>query len=546
MALKNKKLLILLVTAMLLALPFSLHSYAWGDDDGSWFGYNLYWPVPGHNELSQGYHSGNAIDISDDHIEGAEIIAARGGFVSFVFDCDKFHPNDTNCSCFGFGNGIVIQGVDGKTYQYAHMLADSIPEWIVPGMYIPRGTVIGKVGTTGSSTGPHLHFGISNSIYYWEEGPDPSALEYDHIRDIGVPLDLGEEFYARVVCSTTNKTLTVEDTKITLNDNDYAGDQRWRFMRLEDGSYHIYIYYSDYVFTLMDTDDSTSLITVAPHIHSPEQSWYIYGNDGSYSLVSAQCGRVVTVGGINNDLLHMYNGETELGYQSFDIQIHKYVVESKEPTDFADGYNKYTCNCGDSYTDVLPKFNNFDDIKPDKWYTDGVLYCYKQGYMAGTSESAFGYKDIMDRQMFATILAKIDEADLSSYSKMSFSDVAAGKWYSSAVEWAYQNGYASGMGTDEAGKPFYGRKNPVTREQLALFFYTYSEKKGYDISGRADLSGFEDLDRLHSWANDAVSWAVDAGLISGTSDTTLAPRDSATRATVALIIKNYVETVANA
>ncbi len=539
---KNRGYLIAFISAMLTALLFSVASYA---ADGDLPEDNLYWPVPGHNELSQGYHSGNAIDISDYHIEGAEVIAARGGVVSYLFKCDENHPGEYRECCYGFGNGLVIQGVDGRTYQYAHMLEGSIPSDITPGTYVPRGSVIGRVGNTGSSTGPHLHFGISNTLYYWEEGPDPSALEYDHIRDIGVPLDLGDEFYARVICSTTKKTLTVIDNvNITLKDNDYKADQRWRFQRLEDGSYHIYIYQSDFVFTLMDTNDSDSIITVAPHVHTPSQSWYIYGNNGSYSLVSAQCGRVVTVGGRNNDILHMYNGETALGYQSFDIQIHKYVTESREPTDFTDGYNKYTCSCGDGYTDVLPRLNPFDDIKPDKWYTDGVLYCYKRGYMAGVYENEFGYRDVMDRQMFATILAKIDRADLSRYTEMTFSDVAPGKWYSTAVEWAYQNGYASGIGTNEDGAVVYGRKNPVTREQLALFFYTYSEKKGYDVDGRADLSGFEDLEILHSWASDAMSWAVDAGLISGTGKTTLSPRDSATRAEVALIIRNYVETVA--
>ncbi len=184
-----------------------------------------------------------------------------------------------------------------------------------------------------------------------------------------------------------------------------------------------------------------------------------------------------------------------------------------------------------------PDYNPFDDVKYGKWYTDGILYCYRNGYMAGVSESIFAYKTTVDRQMFATILAKIDGADLSSYTEMSFTDVKPGQWYSAAIEWAYQNGYASGL-----GEGVYGRKDPVTREQLALFFYTYSEKKGIaDVSNKADLSVFSDADRIHSWAKTGLEWAVSVGLISGTSETTLSPRDSATRAEVALIIMNYVE-----
>lgn len=246
-------------------------------------------------------------------------------------------------------------------------------------------------------------------------------------------------------------------------------------------------------------------------------------------------------GGTGN--LHLLDDDTDFGYQSFDIQIHNYTENTVSATDFADGYTEYTCNCGNRYkADIVPKLCPFDDIKGDKWYSEGVLYCYQSAYMAGISGNEFGYKDTMDRQMFAAILAKIDGAELSYYSNMSFSDVGNGKWYSGAIEWAYQNGYASGISTDENGVPVYGLKNPVTREQLALFFYTYSDAKGYDISGRADITGFADYGHVHDWAKTAMSWAVDSHLIAGTSETTLSPRDSATRATVALIIRNYVET----
>jgi hypothetical protein len=116
--------------------------------------------------------------------------------------------------------------------------------------------------------------------------------------------------------------------------------------------------------------------------------------------------------------------------------------------------------------------------------------------------------------MFATILAKIDGADTSSYTTMSFSDVKAGQWYSNSIEWAYQNGYTSGMGDDADGNPVYGRKNPVTREQMAMFFYTYSEKNGIDVTGRTDITGYADYDRVHGYATEALSWAVNAGIIS--------------------------------
>ncbi len=182
--------------------------------------------------------------------------------------------------------------------------------------------------------------------------------------------------------------------------------------------------------------------------------------------------------------------------------------------------------------------NPFTDVKEGQWYTEGILWCYHNGYMAGVSATEFGRKSNVTRAMFVTILAKIDNADTSAYSEMSFSDVPAGQWYSNAIEWAAQKGYAAGIGGGQ-----FGRKADVSREQIALFFYTYSSLNGINVSAEANLSAYDDADRIHSWALDAVEWAVAEGLISGTSATTVAPRASATRAEIALIVKNYVETV---
>ena len=218
-----------------------------------------------------------------------------------------------------------------------------------------------------------------------------------------------------------------------------------------------------------------------------------------------------------------------------------------EPTAATKGEKIRKCvNCDATETEEIdelgsqPSYENpFTDVKGGQWYTEGILWCYANGYMAGVSDTEFGRKSNVTRAMFATILAKIDGVDLSEYEgKTSFSDVKTGQWYSNAIEWAYQNGYAAGL-----GEGYFGRKDNVSREQIALFFYTYSKINGMDVSEKADLSAFTDLGRVHSWALEAVQWAVAKGLISGTSETTLSPRDPATRAEISLIIKNYVENV---
>lgn len=142
---------------------------------------NLYWPVPGHTNLSQGYHEGKAIDISDGSIAGAKVIAAIGGTVTYVFKCGVQHygsNNNNSCGCNGFGTGVVIAGDDGRIYQYAHMRAGCIPANIYVGARVNAAQQIGNVGTTGNSSGNHLHFGISKGKYWYESGINPQNESY--------------------------------------------------------------------------------------------------------------------------------------------------------------------------------------------------------------------------------------------------------------------------------------------------------------------------------------------------------------------------------
>ena len=154
----------------------------------------LLWPVPGHTGLSQGYHDNSAIDISDASIGGATVVAALGGTVTNVYKCGVQHYGYTNyngCGCNGFGTGVVITGMDGRFYHYAHMMEGSIPSDISVGSSVSQGQTIGKVGTTGYSSGNHLHFAISKT-QYGSEGIDPSKENYIYAipAEVWAPMDV--------------------------------------------------------------------------------------------------------------------------------------------------------------------------------------------------------------------------------------------------------------------------------------------------------------------------------------------------------------------
>ena len=191
--------------------------------------------------------------------------------------------------------------------------------------------------------------------------------------------------------------------------------------------------------------------------------------------------------------------------------------------------------------------SSFSDVADGKWYSEGIEFCYQNGYMAGVSEGVFDRNGTLTRAMFVTILASLDKADTSNYADAAhFTDVKPGKWYSGAVNWAFENALASGIGEGQ-----FGYKNPVTREQIAVFMLAYAEfsnknhpeRNPFDVSAREELTAFDDASRIHDWALDGISWAVASGLIGGTSDTTLDPRGFCTRAQAAVIIHSFMRDI---
>ncbi|MBQ7161319.1 MAG: S-layer homology domain-containing protein [Clostridia bacterium] len=184
--------------------------------------------------------------------------------------------------------------------------------------------------------------------------------------------------------------------------------------------------------------------------------------------------------------------------------------------------------------------NPFEDVKNGKWYTKGVLYCYENGYMSGIDGTHFDPNGTTTRAMFVQILAKVAGADLSGYDKdistLPFTDVKSA-WYTKALKWAYENKFTGGTGANT-----FTPNGKVTREQVATFLYTFAQKTGLDVSTKATLNYFhKDGSTVSKYAVNAMVWAVDIGLISGTADETLTPKGNCTRAQISLMIKKFIE-----
>ena len=121
------------------------------------------WPAPGFCYISSPYgprwgsfHYG--IDVGDAGIHGGAACASKAGTVVQVCNsCTHDYPKDYSCGCGGgYGNYVVISHDGTYSTVYGHLASAAVSV----GQYVEQGQVIGYIGSTGWSTGAHLHFEV--------------------------------------------------------------------------------------------------------------------------------------------------------------------------------------------------------------------------------------------------------------------------------------------------------------------------------------------------------------------------------------------------
>ena len=181
----------------------------------------------------------------------------------------------------------------------------------------------------------------------------------------------------------------------------------------------------------------------------------------------------------------------------------------------------------------------FYDLSKGKWYEDYVWEVYSRELMTGTS-GKFNPNNNVTRAQVVTILYRIaGEPVVVDYSACDvFSDVKMDKYYTEAVCWAYNEGIATGNN----GK--FDTTGNLTRQQLAAFLFRFASVMEYDVSARKNYSSMVNANQVSGYAEEAVSWAVATGLISGSERKdangkvvyNLNPRGNTSRAQLAAIL----------
>ena len=161
-------------------------------------------------------------------------------------------------------------------------------------------------------------------------------------------------------------------------------------------------------------------------------------------------------------------------------------------------------------SDALP----FTDVSAGQWFYDAVAYVYTNGMMEGDSATTFNPDGTMTRAMFWAVLGRIDGATITGTN-----------WADQARDWAMAEGVSDGTDPNSL----------VTREQMVTMLWRYAGEP----ESSASLSAYTDADSVSDWAETAMRWAIDEGIITGMTDTTLVPQGTATRAQCAAIFMRF-------
>lgn len=165
---------------------------------------------------------------------------------------------------------------------------------------------------------------------------------------------------------------------------------------------------------------------------------------------------------------------------------------------------------------VEPSALPFVDVSVNAWYYETVKAAYEAGLMNGVTDTEFAPNATLTRAMIWTILARASGVDTEG----------GATWYAKAQEWVVANGVSDGE--DPMGN--------VTREQLVTMLWRLNGSEvmtGY-------IGNYIDTGDISEWANNAMLWAVQNGIIEGDENMALAPKADTTRAQAATFFVRYL------
>lgn len=164
---------------------------------------------------------------------------------------------------------------------------------------------------------------------------------------------------------------------------------------------------------------------------------------------------------------------------------------------------------------------SFKDVPGGHWAENAIRWAVERKITSGTSESAFSPNAVCTRAQMVTFLWRAAGSPAPKSTSHSFTDINSDVYYYNAVLWAVEQGITAGTSATT-----FGPDNIVTRGQTVTFLH----RAAGSPSAKNETS-FTDVDSNAYYAN-AVQWAAEQKITTGTSETAFSPGSSCTRAQI--------------
>ena len=192
-----------------------------------------------------------------------------------------------------------------------------------------------------------------------------------------------------------------------------------------------------------------------------------------------------------------------------------------------------------SATMTVPAFAaapTFRDVPASHWAYTAIEKAAGSGMVAGVGDGKYDPNGaITGGQLLAMLTRRLCPEDIETDPIVLSQAGHSGRWYSGNLYAALKHGYLDGIDPTEIDLDA-----PCTREQMVTILYNVAGRPATNTSA---LAQFNDRGQVAAYAVNGFSWAVSNKVVSGTSNTTLSPRGTATRAQVAVILIRYLENV---
>ena len=173
---------------------------------------------------------------------------------------------------------------------------------------------------------------------------------------------------------------------------------------------------------------------------------------------------------------------------------------------------------------------NFHDVSRFDYFYDAVKWAAENGIASGTGRYTFSPNAVCTRAQTVTFLWRAAGSPLPRYRVCPFTDVQPNDYYYNAVLWAVEQGITTGLNATT-----FGPDVTVTRGQVATFLY-----RAASAAKPNTFSPFTDV-KTTAYNYDAILWAYDNRITTGTSDTTFSPDAYCTRAQIVTFLYRYYQ-----